>query len=213
MNKSQGKGLVYATVAAAALFVAVVSGTFAYFTASASNNAVQGTVANVGLTLSVTKVSATGTNGGGSLIPLKVTTTPGATGDLLPTALTQTNQCVDNNGYTVCQVYQITLTPSSSVLLTGTLVVSSTTATNLKWELLASQTARATTPTIVSVNNTGYIAGTSTAGTVLSSATTYYVVVWINETGSAQTDSGSFNGTVTFTGNGDTAGQITAKFS
>lgn len=209
MQQKEGKGILYLTVAITALFVAVISGTFAYLTAATTSNTITGNIANVKLTLSVTKVSNMGTESA-SLIPIS---SSDITSAISQDKLSSSKQCVNDEEYTVCQIYKITITTQSTtqkVLLTGKLKLEAESAENIKWELLESQTTRLSTASSVSINVDGYL--TSTSGEAVSGTQDYYVVIWLNEATGQQTDTGTFTGTVTFYGNGPNEGQITANF-
>lgn len=233
---ANSRKILYVTVAIAALFVAVVSGTFAYFTASASDtNTITGTLAATTLNLAVTKLTYTTTAANGTnLIPMDTTEYSD-----LNTALA--SSCVDNNGYTACQVYRIAITvPANSprIPITGTVNItaaSGSTISNLTYALLGPQTTGTTTTAITALTTTatyynakvtlgnnltftgidttnnaqnGYLAATTTAQATYN----YYVIVWLEDSGVAQntTDSGSFTGTVNVN---SASGNITATFS
>ena len=239
MENKNGQGIFYGVIGVATLVVAIIGATFAYFSASATSNAdITGTTAAAGgITLTVTPVTNTGSN----LIPLNLVTgdTAGVdTVDQFADAIGSTKgaSCVDSNGNNVCQVYSITVTNSSttsSVQVRGTLNLTGTNTKNMKWQLLtdATSTTRADYATVVAQDTVGNITvggNTGTTGSAAASKTlgftspdnsaTYYVLVWLEETGNPQEDkdaSGSFTGTVTFNAvdaSGNTSG-VTASFS
>ena len=205
MKQPNGRGVLYAAVTVAALFVAVVSGTFAYFQVSASNsNVIVGNVATTSLVLNITKPSNLAT---AQLIPLNNSLRQKAING------TESTMCRDSNGYSVCQLYTITIynTSTSQQRLTGTLNLVAASAPNLKWTLLTDIDTLNESATVVTKNTVG----TLTSSLVLNAGAnqSYYVMVWIAEAGgtTAQTDSGSFVGTVNFSAYG---GQnLTATFS
>ena len=220
-NNRKGPGIFYAVVGVATLVVAIIGATFAYFSASATNNTdMTGTTAEAGgVELAITPVTTTGTN----MIPLNLMdntkTTDPATGaaDQFADALgtTKGESCKDSNGNNVCQVYSIKVTnksTTSAVQVRGTLNLTSD-ATNMKWQLLSdgTATARADFATVVAAGATGAVTvGGNTGATGATAASqnlaakgtaTYYVLVWLEETGAAQETadaSKSFTGTVTF---------------
>ena len=107
-KRNNGKGIFYGVIGVATLVVAIIGATFAYFTASASNNnVITGDMATVSLSLSVAKVSDIDTQNQG-MIPM-------SNGMVEAAALGSGNvTCKDDNGNAVCQIYKITLTNSSS---------------------------------------------------------------------------------------------------
>ena len=184
--ENNGKGIFYGVIGVATLIVAIIGATFAYFTATASNSTtIQGNAASVGLTLAVEKVS-TGAKG---LVPqLNTTLTNAMKG-------TSGQTCVDANGNTVCQVYKITVenTGTAETKLSGTLTLSKGTVTNLKW---ATVTGWSSNPVAsAEVQNNVLVDSVTISG---SGTQEYYVVIWIQETGAEQSDSGNFTGTVAF---------------
>ena len=106
-EKNNGKGVFYGVIGVATLVVAIIGATFAYFTASASNNnQIKGNMATVELSLAVSQVSLAADELGG-MIPMS--------NGMVEEAVNSDNQvCVDDNGNAVCQIYQITLTNSST---------------------------------------------------------------------------------------------------
>lgn len=222
----KGPGVFYAVIGVATLVVAIIGATFAYFSVTVTNDAqnpIEGTTgqgAAGNLALTVTKVSA----GSGNLIPLAQ--------NLMPNALSAAQQCIDSNGNTVCQVYSIKIdnTGSSAYRVAGKLVLTSD-APNMKWEKLSTQSAQESTPVVHGVGEADSVAAGSVVTSELLQATTgtatYYVIVWLDETGKAQDDETktdgatdeddtSFTGTVTFNAvdaTGTAAGGLTATFS
>lgn len=192
------------------IVLAAVSGaTFAYYAFSATNNTtITGAGATAELTLAITKVSPTTSS---TLVPQ---TTSG-----LKTAVT--SGCIDTNSNIVCQVYSITVTNKSTA--TATIGASlaftygtSSKYTNLKWATVSdnptSNTA-ATLGTTTSATTTATSNSIGTATLAQNASTTFYVVIWINETGAAQnsTDYGTYTGTVTVT---DSSGKgLTSTFT
>lgn len=232
----KGPGIFYAVVGVATLVVAIIGATFAYFSASASDNTnITGNTAQAGgVDLEITPVTATGAD----MVPLNLLgddmKTAPVTGDQFADAIGATKgaSCVDSNGNNVCQVYSIKVTnksTTSTIQVRGTLNLASE-ATNMKWQLLtnATSTERATFATIVGTGTAGDITvGGNTGGTGATAASqtlgasadaTYYVLVWLEETGSAQEDADAnktFKGTVNFEAvdaQGNTSG-LTASFT
>lgn len=203
MENNNGKGIFYGVIGVATLVVAIIGATFAYFTATASNdNTIAGNAATTGLNLVVNKVT---TEADGGLIPMLDT-------DLQKGVTGEGNSCVDANGNTVCQVYsiQVTNTGNSTAVITGTLNLTATGYANLKWaELTDATTVNGKKPLNAS-SVTSLVPSVSLDG---SGSATYYIVIWISENNKNQssTDTGEFTGSVTFNTAG--GGGVTASFS
>ena len=107
-QRNNGKGVFYGVIGVATLVVAIIGATFAYFTASASNNTViTGNMATVKLALAVEQVDLDANDLGG-MIPM-------SNGMVEASVNNENNDvCIDDNGNAVCQVYKITLTNDSS---------------------------------------------------------------------------------------------------
>ena len=228
-NNRKGTGVFYAVVGVATLVVAIIGATFAFFSASATNDKdiTGSTAAAGGVELAVRKITDTGSN----MIPLNLqdNTNPAnaATGDADQFAKALTGKCKDANGNNVCQIYSITVTnksTTSAVQVRGTLTLDTGAAANMKWQLLTNDTAtvdRGVAGNVTVGGNTSEAGTGATAAsqTLAASGTaTYYVLVWLEETGSAQETADaakSFTGTVTFNAvdaGGNTSG-LTASFS
>ena len=107
-QKNNGRGIFYGVIGVATLVVAIIGATFAYFTATASNNVITGNMATVKLSLDVVKKSSVDVSLGG-MIPMS--------NGMVHQAVTNASGkgiCVDDNGNAVCQVYKITLTNDST---------------------------------------------------------------------------------------------------
>ena len=211
----KGTGVFYAVVGVATLVVAIIGATFAYFSASKEvTDVVKGDAATAGLSLTVTKVSTDATGG---LVPIAES--------LLDKALdgdtaTGNKMCLDKDGNTVCQVYKIVVKNDGTATATfdGTLNLTATTYTNLKWANVnkdAGLAGDAAVPDSVGTNLVASSVSQITKGeTYAAGATkTYYVMIYINETNASQneTDKGSFTGIVTFNSAGGSG--TTATFS
>lgn len=210
----KGTGVFYAVVGVATLVVAIIGATFAYFSASATNDTdLKGTTASgASLAIAITKVSDEATDK--NMIPMLSTDLQkGVTG-------TASKSCIDANNNTVCQVYKVTVTNGSAdigINVKGTMNLTST-AKNMKWQVLTDATT---------VNADATTVAQGTAGTIVdnqaltaSGTHDFYLVIWLDETNAAQDadDAGkTFNGTVTFNGvnnnNGSASTGITAKFN
>ena len=185
-------------------FITVTGSTYAYFALSAnSDNKISGTTATANLALTVSKVFPINTN---NLVPQLESA--------LGSAISSTYKCVDGNSNNVCQVYKITIknTSNASVDISGYIHFSGVTnLPNLKWRLLDSES---TLGTHNSYNASG--ADNLFVDRVKMEANqtnNYYMVIWINETGTAQSDTGTFGATISFkssngTGVTSTIGEI-----
>lgn len=209
----KGTGVFYAVVGVATLVVAIIGATFAYFSASATNDTdVGGTTASgASLGIAITKVSdeATAKN----MIPMLSTDLQkGVTG-------TASKSCIDANNNTVCQVYKVTVTNGSAdigINVKGTMNLTST-AKNMKWQVLTD----ATTVNADATTTAQGAVGTIVDNQALTASGThdFYLVIWLDETNAAQDadDAGkTFNGTITFNGvnsDGTESKGITAKFN
>lgn len=219
MNENNnGRGLFYGVIGVATLIVAIIGATFAYFTVNATvtgNENVKGNVAEIGserVAAVVTKMTATE----GKLVPLGSATiapgegTIGAT-DQRSDALNAADMCFDTKGNKVCDVYRIVLTNSSedaSVNLEGTLTITPDqvkNSENFRWSFYKD------------TNNAAFAANTLANATVNPVSTTtletnhtlapnggkatYYVMVWLNDTGAPQNEdqAASYTGAVQFT--------------
>lgn len=236
--ENNGRGVFYGVIGVATLIVAIVGATFAYFTASKTNDtAITGTTAAAGgLDLTVTPVLNTGSD----LIPLNLRTGDGTSDTTDQFASAMASKCVDSNSNNVCQPYKIVvsnLSTTSAVSVRGTLNLSALTkAANMKWQLIdvtnesadefaASKLGYATindagtaAPITVGGNTGGDGSDLASLSLAKSDSETFYVLVWLEEKGAAQeTDdaAGSWKGTVEFNAvdaSGASTG-VTASFS
>ena len=104
-QRNNGRGIFYGVIGVATLVVAIIGATFAYFTATATNNVITGNMATVSLNLSVTKVETKDEETG--MIPMS--------NGMVHQAVNKAGNdlCVDDNGNAVCQVYKITINNNS----------------------------------------------------------------------------------------------------
>ena len=119
-NHRDGRGIFYGVIGVATLVVAIIGATFAYFTATVSSNGneITGNAASVSFGLRVEREETTDQTNGG-LIPMSNSMVesavnlggkPGGTGSTKAA-------CVDDNGNSVCQIYKVTVTNTSSAAL------------------------------------------------------------------------------------------------
>lgn len=214
-NKKFNGSFIYAIVGVMVLIVAVSGSAYAYYQASATNNnVVKGTAGGGAVpTLTVKKESTSAT---GNLIPIDMTTAmltnaaKGWTGSAVGTSWNASYACKDKNGYSVCQIYSVTVKNNSTVPVGYTIKLTSLSGTstpNIDAVAMASNIS-VTSATSIKSNGTICSTGSVAAGGTSSAC---YFMVFIKNLNSAQTDSGSFAGTVTATGsNGE---QVKAVFS
>lgn len=204
----ENKKMIYSIIGIFLLIIAVVGGTYAFYLSQVESDQFNGNTANVGLDLSVDKISTGATN---ALIPLA--NTPSSLSQAAKgygnatSSFDNTKSCKDMNGYTVCQVYEITIrnTGTEAISINGGI-------TSLNGENTPNIACAVMNSSISVTNNASCVSSTSLANGVNlvgGGSSTYYIIVYVNETTEEQTDSGSFNGVVTFS---TSNGNIEAKF-
>ena len=185
--KRSSRKLIIFEIVCVALIIGLIGYTYSFFNVTATNDSViYGEAASVNLSLEVEKI-APSTNKG--LVPqLDQYITSAVIG--------RNGSCVDDNNNNVCQVYKITVTNSgAAVHVNGTLTLSAKNNPNLKWAEISGTTS----PTLKSnVNSNTYMQLTSNEYYNSGEVKDYYVVLWISETGIAQSDNGDFSGIVRF---------------
>ena len=181
------------------IFLFTVGFTFAYFAYNLSNNTtINGDAGSVDLSLSVTKI-----------LPVSDAT---VVDDILVSnfnnlASNLYNSCKYSGGeYSTCQVYKIVLSNMGDGVNTrvrGSVSFDNPDSPNLSWIRLDNYNSS----TIYTQADLGSTFNTATSSFkdfepeyLLNngSSVTYYLVVWVNETTSVQTDTGTFTGTVKF---------------
>ena len=211
-KKKVNRPLVYAILGVTLLVLAVSGSAYAFFAASATNaNAISGKTLDVKLSItSLTKVSA----GTGDLIPIYDGTVSGHETQLsnavTSAKVTGKTDCIDNNGYTVCQVYELKIGNAGSNDTKINTEITVNGGTNVKWAKMTDRNTPAAGTANVDLS-TGTLASDVTLsknGTV-----TQYFIVYLKNTGGDQTaaDSGKdISGTVTV--RASTGANIEAKF-
>ena len=110
--------------------------------------------------------------------------------------------CVDKNGNTVCQVYEVKVTNegTAATAVNGSLTLSAKTITNLKWQIMTDQSTPVTDSGQFKTTSDTEIANNDTIE-ANPGTKTYYIMIWIDEIESPQNDSdtGAFTGVVSFT--------------
>ncbi len=184
--KRSSRKLIIFEIVCVALIIGLIGYTYSFFNVTATNDSViYGEAASVNLSLTVEKL-APSTNKG--LVPqLDQYITSAVIG--------RNGSCVDDNNNNVCQVYKITVTNSgSAVHVNGTLKLDAKNNPNLKWAIISGTT----NPTLVSsVNPYSYVKLIENELYNSNESKDYYIVIWISETGTTQTDQGGFSGVVT----------------
>ena len=197
-NENIKKGKKYLLIGVLVLFLAILGSSVAYYLARIQGS-LSGSAAGTGLDLTITPLS-TSANANGDLIPLdndKETLTMAALGyGNETTEFDATKSCIDINGYSVCQLYKITLTNKGSapVTVNGGVELTGANTPNIDCAKMASSTS-------VTDNTSCKGENTLASNEVINgnALKEYYVMVYINNLDVPQTDKGVFNGTVTFT--------------
>ena len=160
-KKKKYSNIFYGIIGIATLMIATIGATFAYYTASATNNGtIVGNMATVTFNLSVTKVTnADDTKGG--LIPMS--------NNMLEQAVSNASTkgiCVDDNGNASCQIYKITVvnTGTSSMFVDGYVTLSGGSGTPADYT--------ATTANKTSMRWAQVFCNTESGGLVTTSCTT-----------------------------------------
>ena len=222
-NNTNKNGLIYAIVGVAVLIVAVAGSAYAYYSATAADkDTVKGTAGGgAAPILVVAKDSATGPRGE-MLIPIDATS--------LDTAAKATSKCVDKNGYTVCQIYKVTITHQTNVKTSYDISLSIPKVSTMPSICAAKMSNENTVTTIsgtdknpvligtdVDKNASGVITPRNISGSIcipkdmtIKSTVNCYFMVYIKNDTRAQTDSGAFTGTVTAVGSN--GAEVKAQF-
>ena len=155
-NNKKGSTL-YVVLGVATLVVAIIGATFAYFSASQTNNSITGTTAEAGgLKLEVVPITDNTTEEGGKilvkdLIPLNLIGDETYADSQFEKAMTireaaegvtAKKACQDDLGNNICAVYRVTVTnlsATSTIQVQGKLNLTST-ATNMYWEVINATT-------------------------------------------------------------------------
>ena len=180
------KKLIIFEIICVLIVIGIIGYTYSFFNVTATNSTViSGEAASVNLSITVTKVSPSNNKG---LVPqLDEFITSAVTG--------RKGSCIDDNTNNVCQVYKITVKNNgASLYVNGKIEIDAKNNPNLKW----AQISGTTSPTLSSdVHAYSYTKLIQNEYYNSSQSKDYYIVLWISETGSIQTDQGGFNGVVT----------------
>ena len=211
-QKKMNGPLIYAIVGVAVLIVAVAGSAYAYYAATATAN-LSGTAAGAGLSLTVNKVS---TGASGNLIPIDADTTTltnaakGWTGSAIGTSWDASYACKDKNGYSVCQIYEVKLTNNSSVAMNFNIGVTALSGTNTPNIDVVKMDSNISVTSATSIKGSATGIANNVAVSANGTSSTYYIMVFIKNLTSAQTDKGAFSGTVTAIST--TGDQVKANF-
>ena len=203
-EKNDFKGITFISIGILTIVVAIAGSTYAWFAVSissddntATKNIMQGesgyTASPLSLTITHNTSSSVGTK---KLIPQTDAAIQKAV-----TGASGKGACVDANGNAICKVYTITVKNNTTTqyYVDGTFTLTADSMPNLKWTKGTSDAVGFPTPsgTYNDKSTTTLVSDAVLAG---GASVSYYVVVWISEKGGPQTDSGTFTGTVSFTG-------------
>ena len=211
-QKKMNGPLIYAIVGVAVLIVAVAGSAYAYYAATATAN-LSGTAAGAGLSLTVNKVS---TGASGNLIPIDADTTTltnaakGWTGSAIGTSWNASYACKDKNGYSVCQIYEVKLTNDSSVAMNFNIGVTALSGTNTPNIDVVKMDSNISVTSATSIKGNASGIANNVAVSANGTSSTYYIMVFIKNLATAQTDNGAFSGTVTAVST--TGSQVKANF-
>lgn len=198
-TKKYDGSLIYAIVGVAILIVAVAGSAFAYYNASATAD-ISGSAGGGAPTLTVTKVSTGAT---GNLIPIDMTTSmltnaaKGWTGTAVGTSWNASYACKDKNGYSVCQIYSVTLKNNSGNTQSFNIGVTALSGTNTPNVEAVAMASNISVTSATSIKGTANGIASNVSLNAGATSSTYYFMVLIKNLSSAQTDNGSFTGTVT----------------
>jgi len=197
IENKKDNSLLFSLVAVLTILVAIIGAAYAYFQAVAlETNAINSKAADVDLSLEVKPVAPTDSSGN--------VFSNMQSFNLVPLLNTRINTAAANgckeNGNMVCQIYEMKVTNNSNVTLNlyGKIVFSFTESMpHLKYSTSDNMTS--------GYHTDGREAKTSSTELVserpigANATTTLYVLVWVNETGVSQEDSGTFSATITYT--------------
>ncbi len=135
MEENKKGSTLYVVLGVATLVVAIIGATFAYFSATASNNdVIKGDTAEAGgLTLKVEPITSNTNN---NIIPLNLIADEKYPDSQFEKAMEK--KCKDDLGNNVCAVYRVTvnnMSKTSTIQVQGKLNLNST-ATNMYWTLI-----------------------------------------------------------------------------
>jgi len=172
------------------LMFSITATTYAYFALSASNStAMTGTAGTSNLSLGVTKITPSSNTG--AMVPQLESA--------LDSAVSTTYNCVDDNNNVVCHVYKMEVknVGTSSVKVRGVVTFNNPNMPNLKYRMMTDATTLSEEVSKYALNGKE-LTFVDDVSLSVNETKTYYMVVWIDEIGEAQSDSGSYTATVKF---------------
>lgn len=180
------KKIIYATTFVILIIIVTFSITYAYFSAIAnSDNDIKGSTLDVKLDLKVKQISSTGSKSA-YLVPIYDGSIEGKSSQL-ETAATEKYNCVDTKGYTVCQIYEVTIYNNGTDDTTVDTLINfdKKEVNNLKWASMSDAN------TVISGqihDITTNVDATITSNIKLSknSSSKVYFMVYVNNVGNSQ---------------------------
>lgn len=228
-NKKKINGpLIYAIVGFIILIISIIGSAYAFFTASSEydfDGSVMGSggeqtttnitngvkVENSTLSFELTKLSVNADSK--VMIPVQKSTSMltnasrGWNGSAVSSSFNASYACIDKYGSAACKTYQLKITnKTNGILKINAGITSLTGITNLDVIKMASNISVTSVTSIKdSINGIA-----NNVELPANGSNTFYLMVFINDTGTGQTDSGTFTGTITV---GTGTGGITGTFS
>lgn len=212
MNNKYSKGsIIYATIGVCILVISILGSAYAYYVASSTSGNMSSKTASVKLDLDIENISTSATD---SIMPIDGSVSNlnqavkgwDTTTNNYSTVWNPLYSCTDENGYTVCNVYEITIsnTGTESVNVSGKLKsLYGDNTPNISCNVMSNNVTVTSNSCLI---DNSFTSGTNIAG---GGNAKFYMVIYVNETGSVQNDYGPFSGVVSFsTANGN----IEARF-
>ena len=189
--------------------IAVIAGvTFAYLSASVTNNQIGGETYRFSMTLSVTRVDpASAPSKGHKLIPLTETDIDKAI----------ESGCVDDNGYEVCEIYALTFqnTGSRAVTMSGSMTPISNGFDNIYYDVTDIGNDKTALTTGTQLSGLTAVTNGFTNLNIPIGSSTMYLIMYIknNQTNNQPNDQArTFVGKIDLIDNASNAGRVQASF-
>lgn len=194
----ENKKLLFSIISVFLLVIVIIGGTYAYYNALVRSESVNNNTAKADLSLTINKLS---TGASSSLIPISESTnvlTAAAKGyGNSGSTFDSTKSCIDKNGHSVCQIYEVIVTNTGTVGLNINGGVTSLSGTNTPNISCTKMSSSVSVSSISSCTSSTSLANNTFLDA--NSSNTYYIMVYVKDTNVSQSDSGPFNGTITFT--------------
>lgn len=193
VNKKNKKTLLIIGILCFVAIISIVGYTYSYLQITVSNDtSITGTAASVSLSLEVNKLAP----------DINKPLVPQLDSAIASAVVGTQGNCVDDNENVVCQVYEAVVKNESNVgiIVNGTLELNAGNNSNLKWAIIDSYSDGMTSKPNLVGNIKTYLETEITTNETYNAKEekTYYIVVWISEQSTVQTDTGHFTGTITF---------------